>query len=266
MSSVRDEAHRARGPEAPASAAARIREFGWLLRQELYLLRLRWFWYVVMVSFTPLLMMAFLWMLVGPEPDRLLYVITGSVAQGLCSAAMLSLGQDIGTMKDAGTFEYYASLPISKLNFILAVATRAVILALPSSLVLLAAGSLFFRLPARPSPVVALVLISAGYSLAGLGAFVGFFSPEGRVAGWATQLVHPVLVFLAPVYLPPESLPPVLRFTSRFFPTTYVASTLRASLLGQVTAATWKELAGLAGWTVLSLWIASTRLSWRARD
>ncbi|MEW6398094.1 MAG: hypothetical protein AB1503_02860 [Bacillota bacterium] len=184
--------------------------------------------------------------------DRLLCVITGSVAQGLCTAAMLSPGQDIGMMKDARTFEYYASLPISKLNFILALATRAMILALPSSLMLLAAGSLFLGLPARPSPLLALVLICAGYSLAGLGAFVGSFSPDGRVARWTTQLVSPVLL----KHPRPYSAAPA--GSCRFFPATYVASSLRASLLGQVSAATWMELAGLAGWTVVTLWIASS--------
>jgi hypothetical protein len=44
----------------------------------------------------------------------LLFIITGSITTALCTSAMLTLGQNIGYMKDAGSFEYYASFPISK--------------------------------------------------------------------------------------------------------------------------------------------------------
>ncbi len=44
-----------------ASIAALAREYWWLLRGELYRLRLQWFWYLVVMSFAPLVTMAFLW-------------------------------------------------------------------------------------------------------------------------------------------------------------------------------------------------------------
>lgn len=56
--------------------------------------------------------------------------------------------------------------------------------------------------------------------------------------------------------MPVDLLPPVLRYTSYFFPTTYVASALRASLQDQVTISTWLEIAGLCVWIVASLRVA----------
>ena len=242
------------------------REYWWLLRGQLHQLRLQWFWYVVMMSFAPLITMAFLWFLTGRSPEALLFIITGSITTALCTSAMLTLGQNIGYMKDAGSFEYYASFPISKPVFILALATRSVILSIPSSAILLAIGAFVFGVPMRPSPVTIIIFILAGYSLAGLGAFVGFFSRDGQTAGLVTQIIDPLIVFLAPVYIPVECLPRFLQHTAKLLPTTYVANALRASVAGSLTSRTWHEIGFLATWTIFSLWAASRKLAWRAGE
>jgi len=118
----------------------------------------------------------------------------------------------------------------------------------------------------RPSPVTIIIFILAGYSLAGLGAFVGFFSRDGQTAGLVTQIIDPLIVFLAPVYIPVERLPRFLQYTSRFVPTTYVANALRASVAVSVTSQTWLEIGLLVVWTVLTLWAASRKLAWRANE
>lgn len=246
--------------------AQQARECLWLLRGELFQLRTTWFWYLVMMSFTPLVTVAFLWFFSGSSPGALQFIITGSITTAISTSAMLTLGQDIGQMKDAGRFEYYASLPISKSTFILALATRSMILALPSPLILLAIGALAFGMPVSISPVVAIVFALSGFSLAGLGAFIGFFSREGRIAGLVTQMVNPLITFLAPVYTAHENLPGVLQRTSQFLPTTYAARALRASISGAVTRQTWLDIGFLALWTVVTLTLASSRLSWRASE
>jgi ABC-2 type transport system permease protein len=255
---------------AATSGIARLarlaREYWWLLRGQLHQLRLQWFWYVVMMSFGPLVTMAFLWSFTGGSPEALLFIITGSITTALCTSAMLTLGQNIGYMKDSGSFEYYAGFPISKPVFILALATRSVILSIPSSVILLSTGAFIFGVPMRPSPVTIIIFILAGYSLAGLGAFVGFFSRDGQTAGLVTQIIDPLIVFLAPVYIPVERLPRFLQYTSRFIPTTYVANALRASVAGSVTSQTWLEIGLLVVWTVLTLWAASRKLAWRANE
>jgi len=202
----------------------------------------------------------------GRSPEALLFIITGSITTALGTSAMLTLGQNIGYMKDAGSFEYYASFPISKPVFILALATRSVILSIPSSVILLSIGAFVFGVPMRPSPITILIFILAGYSLAGLGAFVGFFSRDGQTAGLVTQIIDPLIVFLAPVYIPVECLPRFLQHTAKLLPTTYVANALRASVAGSLTSRTWHEIGFLATWTIFSLWAASRKLAWRAGE
>ncbi len=133
-------------------------------------------------------------------------------------------------------------------------------------MILLAIGAFIFRVPMSPSPITIINFILAGYSLAGLGAFVGFFSRDGQTAGLVTQIIDPLIVFLAPVYIPIERRPRFLQHTSRFLPTTYVANALRASVAGSVTSRTWHEIGFLAAWTLLSLSAASRKLAWRASE
>ncbi len=242
-----------------------LRDLVWLLRGELYGLRLSWFWYLFHMALSPLLYMFLLHLFGGRgRPDVTLFVISGSLSQGLTTASMLTLGQNIGSLKDQNAFEYYAALPISRLTFLLATATRAVLFSLPSFLTILCVGSLALQLPIRLSPFAVPTVLLAGYCMAGLGAFIGFYSPTGQVASLATQVLAGLMITLAPVYLTVEQLPAILRATAAFIPTTYVASALRATLSGQVGPRLWMDLGVLSAVTVTSLWLVARKLDWRA--
>lgn len=242
-----------------------LRDLVWLLRGELYSLRLSWFWYLFHMALSPLLYMFLLYLFGGRgRPEVTLFVVSGSLAQGLTTASMLTLGQNIGSLKDQHAFEYYATLPISRVTFLLATATRAVLFSLPSFLTILCVGTLTLQLPIRLSLLILPVVLLAGYCLAGLGAFIGFYSPTGQVASLATQVLTGLMVSLAPVYLAMEQLPGFLRTTAHFIPTTYVASALRAVLSGQVGPRTWLDLGVLAAVTLVSMWLVARKLDWRA--
>lgn len=176
-----------------------LRDLVWLLRGELYLLRLSWFWYLFHMALSPLLYMFLLYLFGGRGwPEVTLFVVSGSLARGLTTASMLTLGQNIGSLKDQHAFEYYAALPISRVAFLLATATRAALFSLPSFLTILCVGTLTLQLLIRLSLLILPVVLLAGYCLAGLGAFIGFYSRSwGRtwcsraasVGGWNGVLV-----------------------------------------------------------------------------
>jgi len=105
-----------------------------------------WVWSVVMISFFPLSIMGFLLLFGESTPERILYIVTGSITNAVSLQAGLSLGQRIGSMKAHRVFDYYASLPISKLSFIFGLNLNALLLCVPSSLILLTISMLAFRL------------------------------------------------------------------------------------------------------------------------
>ncbi|HEY3316645.1 MAG TPA: ABC transporter permease [Bacillota bacterium] len=240
-------------------------DFVWVLRGQLYSMRSQWFWYVVYLTFSPLTFLFFLSIYGGTKsPDSQLYVITGAIANAAVLAAVTSLGQTIGYLREQNALEYYASLPISKLAFIMAVATRGVFFSLPSSVLTLLLGSIGVGLPLHFNPfMVFLVYVISAYSLTSVGAVVGFYSQTPEAVGLATQIIAPLIVMFAPVYVPASQLPPFLQVISKVIPTTYVAQSLRLAIKGELSPQFWQDLLVVCGFTVIGLFLAVLKADWR---
>ncbi len=235
-----------------------------LLWTQLFTLRTGWFWYLVMMSLQPLTLLLFIRFLMGPSNESItIYLITGNIVLSLSLSSMLSLGQDLGWLKDDHAFDYYATLPISRSALILAIVTRSVLLALPSIAILLILGTWLFNISLNPHPLTLIVLLLGGYSLSGLGAIIGFYSPNGRISSLLTQIIQPLIIFLSPVFVPLERLPKVLQLTSALIPTTYVAKALRDSLTGQVSFSTWISILVLVAISLVSFVFVEKGLDWR---
>lgn len=232
---------------------------------QLYEIRMMWFWYVVQVSITPLVLLLFFGFVIKQDdPNWLAYVISGNLTQAMTVSTMVSLGQEIGGMKDHKVYEYYAALPVTKSAFVSALITRAMIFALPSLVIISVLGVAMFHLNLQFSPLILPMVILSAYALAGVGAVIGFYSPNGRVASLMTQFITPLVLYLAPVYAPVANLPRVLRWTSNAIPTSHIARLFREFLTGQAGDQSWLSAAVVACYAAVSIWMVSTRLDWRA--
>lgn len=241
-----------------------IRDFWWLLRAELLVLRDQWYWYLVQAAFVPLSMLVFLWLLIGRQhPAQMPFFVVGSLISGLSFGGMLSLGQELGGMKDQHAFEHYAALPISKQAFVAAIATRGMLLALPAAAVVLAVGHTAFHVTVTPMVIVILVL--SAYALAGLGAVIGFYSPTAQASSLITQILQTVILNFGPIYISLASLPTPLQWVARAWPTTYSAEALRSAVNERPLADYLLPLVVLVGFVTVSLVLVPRRLSWRRR-
>ncbi len=249
---------------ARAPAVKQLRDFWWLLRGELFLLREEWFWYLVQSSFVPLSYLLFLWFLVGrQDPDRRAFFVSGSLVMSLSIGGMLSLGQHLGMLKAYNAFEYYAMLPISKPVFVAAITTRGMLLSLPSTLLVFALGHFLFGMSVPPTGF--LILLLSAYAMAGFGTVIGFWSPTAQVASLATQILQTVIIFFGPIFYPLDSLPALLQWTARLWPTTYSADALRAAIRGEAASQLWPPILALLAFVILSLMLVPMRLDWRGR-
>jgi ABC-2 type transport system permease protein len=244
----------------PRTIASSVWIFALLLLSEMFRLRLQWFWYLVQMSFQPLVLLTFVFFL-WDDPRAAQFAVTGSLVVTMSSSAMLSLGQYIGWMKSVNTYEHYAALPISRTVFLAAIATRGVLLALPSVLTVAVIGSVLMDIDFTFYSVV--VLLLGTYAMSGLGAFIGFWSRDAQVSSLATQVLSTIIIFLAPVYIPVERLPGLLQVTAKAIPTTYVARALRLTVSGAPVSSIWPDIALLAGLSLVSLLLVPLRLPWR---
>ncbi len=76
-------------------------------------------------------------------------------------------------MKDYQTFEFFASLPVSRLTFVSALLVRAMVFTIPASVIVLVLGPVLFGLSFTFHPLLLVLIPLGGLSLAGLGALVG---------------------------------------------------------------------------------------------
>ena len=85
----------------------------------------------------------------------------------------------------------------------------------------------------RPNiPMLALVVMLTVLCLCGFGVVIAARARSFTEGSLLTDALGAGLVFLAPVYYMPESMPHGLRFVSRLLPTAFAASAVRTTLMG----------------------------------
>jgi ABC-2 type transport system permease protein len=112
-------------------------------------------------------------------------------------------------------------------------------------------------------PVSILVFILSGFALSGIGALIGIYSTNANWANIIVRVVFPILVFAAPVMIPMQNLPMILRYISVVLPTTYIANAFRAALSGNLGPAFWLDMGIILLYTVVTLYFVARRFDWR---
>ncbi len=158
------------------------------------------------------------------------YIVIGTAAQSFATIGLVMLPQLVARSRDRGMFEYYLTLPISREAYILAVVTAAAVLAFPAVVFSTVFGAWHFGIALQFDPAVFAVALLAVLSVAGAGVAMAVYSPHQQVTNALTQVAIFYIIFFAPVLMPKEQLPAGLQFTAHFFPPTYAADGLRATL------------------------------------
>jgi ABC-2 type transport system permease protein len=244
--------------------AAAVTELFYLLRIQYADVRETWIWVVVLASVFPLTTLLFMkFFLESPSPDTVMRIVSGNLIFPIIIMGINGLGNHIAWSKHQGQFTFYASLPISKINFLLAFMIRGLLMSLPSVLIMLILSQLVFDVRFHFNiGLLPMALLSVA-GPAGIGALIGFLSPNQDLTNMITNLLMVFLNFLTPVMIDIHRLPPVLQAVSYLFPTTYAADGLRQLLQGNWTAAVSLDMLALALFTIVSFWIASRHMDWR---
>lgn len=159
-----------------------------------------------------------------------MYLVTGTAAQSFATVGLVMLPQVVARGKALGTLDYYLTLPISREAYLLALVTVVALMAFPAVVFCILFGMWRYDLALDFDPAVIAVGVLAVLSLAGVGVAMAVYSPHQQVTNALTQLVIFYVIFFAPVLLPKEQLPELLQFTANFFPPTYAADGVRATL------------------------------------
>jgi len=198
------------------------------------------------------------------DAESLVYIVSGSAVFAVTTEGLLMIAQRIGLMRDNGSLIYYASLPISKIAFIVSIMSARLGLILPGLVTPIVAGRLLYDAPLALSPWVLLLLPLTSASLSGVGLAVGLSIRSLDMIILVSNLVLFVVLLAAPVMIPASSLPLPLQALGYLMPPTYAADALRRALTGQIDARFYLDIGVLVAVTACSLQWISSRLSWRA--
>lgn len=237
----------------------------WILfRIQFAEIRESWMWVVGLASMFPFTTLLFLkFYTVNPTPETMMRIITGNMVFAIIVMAINALAQDISWQKHQGHFVFYASLPISKLNFVFAVFIRGFLTSFPSVVILAVIGQLVYGIHFHYSLGMIPVLLLAVLSCAGIGTAIGFVSPNHQFTNMLAQTLLMVISFLSPVMVTMNMLPRFLQWTAYIFPTTYVARAFRELFMNGWSADVTKNVLILIGYMILSFAVILKTVQWR---
>lgn len=197
------------------------------------------------------------------DPGTGLYVATGNAVMSLVMGPMQSLCNDFAWARQRNDLEYFAALPVSKLQITLAFASVSAIFVIPTMIFSIFIGSLWFGFAVRWHIMVVPVMVVSALSMAGLGVLAGVNARSGHQANLFNSAATLVVAFLSPLLIPYRNLPVLLQWTSKALPTSYAASALRGVLAGSPVSTVWVDLGIVLVFTVIFLYLATKRLDWR---
>jgi ABC-2 type transport system permease protein len=233
------------------------------------LLQLRTIWpFTLLFSFLmPLALVFGLTRFGGGVPDKsgLIYIIAGSTVFSVSVEGIYTTSQRLSAMREAGRFTYYASLPLNKAAFLLALLlARFVLVTLPGTLTPLIAGGLLYGLELQGTLWWIVVIIPlTGFSLASVGMALGTVIRRDELVGLIANALIFLLLLASPVFIPLHLLPAPLQIMSYFLPPTYAAEAFRLCLSGQINEVFFTDILILSLFALAGFLLTNRYLRWR---
>jgi ABC-2 type transport system permease protein len=235
-----------------------------LLRLFLAEYRSLWFFYVFFGFVWPVGFIFFLKMTEGAvSTEQAIFILGGSMATAIAFGPLFLLINKIGQGRERHEFEYWATLPLPKLVFVLAAVSVALVLSLPGLVGAYIIGMLLLGLSFSGNLVLLALIPVGALPLAGLGAMLGSYAPDGETAGVLGNILTIVVGFLSPMFLSLAQLPPPLRILALFIPTTYVADLFRSALGSRAEIAVPIDVLVIVICSTGFLFLVHRKMDWR---
>lgn len=239
-------------------------ELWFLIRIEFSNVRDSWVWTILIASIVPMVTVFFLkFFLINPSEEVMMRVVIGNMIFPVIIMGITTLSQDISWARHSGHFTFYASLPISKINFVTAKILKGFLMTLPSVIIMSIIGQYVFKVHLHFSLGLVPVLILSIGSCVGFGTLIGFLSPNRELTNILGQVLLMLLGFLTPVMIDINQLPAILQVFSYFFPTTYAAAALINMLSDGSFLIVFKNSLILLVYTLFSMGIVLWKMDWR---
>ena len=192
------------------------------------------------------------------------FLLPGVLSMSIMQMGVFGVAFGFVSLKKRGILRRLWVTPINPNDFIIAqVITRMIVLVL-QTLVMIGIGMLFYNLHFIGNmfsvlligALGAVVFLSIGFALAGIS------KSEDQVAPMANVVALPMML-LSGIFFSRNNLPGFIHTLTGFFPLTYLADGMRSIAIdGASLIQVWPQLAGLAIWSVIAVFIAVKMFRW----
>lgn len=216
-----------------------------------------WFLSMVNIAFALGLVLGFGYLVPDVTKGTATFLTTGAATQMIVTIGLVGLPQNLAQAKSEGRLEYFFTLPIHREAYLLAQISFVAVLSLPAVVFALVLGAWHYDFALSLSPWLLAAVPLSVLSLAGLGVAMAVVSPHAQLTNALTQLIIFYVLFFAPVLMPSEQLPWLLRQVATVLPPTYAADAMRATVSDLPGTHVYRSLALMAIFATCSLTLAS---------
>lgn len=240
-------------------------KFLWL--EQMMEVRFIWYWYLIFSLLLPAAMVFGFTRFGSGLTDQisLIYIVSGAAIFGAANEGLTTMAIRIGSMRKEGMMIYYASLPISRTAFILALVFSRLTVTLPGMIAPLALGSFYYGVDIQINFWILTLIPLTALTLSAMGMMVGVVIESMEMIQVIVNGVLFVMVVAAPIFIPMESLPVPFQLLSAILPPTHAASALRAAIANTYDSTFYVNVAVLVGFAVVSFLMIANWLRWRVK-
>jgi ABC-2 type transport system permease protein len=198
--------------------------------------------------------------------DSRLRFLAGSIVFSVSLTSISWLGYLLLENRFTGRLKLFATLPLAPSSYVFGVLLFALAQTTAGTLSLFAVARLAgvrTRIDLIGAALLALTVVLTMLCLCGLGVVVAARARSFSEGSLLTDALGAGLVFLAPVYYAPESMPRALRVVAELLPTAFAARAARATLAGGHGVGV--ELLALALMACATLGLGFRFMRWRER-
>jgi ABC-type multidrug transport system permease subunit len=193
------------------------------------------------------------------------FVIPGLLGMNIMGSSIWGLGFTIVDARRKKLLKRLVATPMSRAEYLIAYLISRIALLVGEVVILLGFAAVFFGVPVRGSVIqLALIILVSTFAFGGLGLLI---ASRARTIEGASGLMNVTMMpmwVLSGVFFSSENFPKAVQPLIQALPLTATNNALRASMLrGEGWSVVGPEILLLAGWAVLTLWLALKWFRWR---
>ena len=202
----------------------------------------------------------------GGRIDTSISYVPGIMTLGVIAAAFVNLVISVTAQRETGVLKRRRATPIPAAALIAGRAFTVVVVAIATSVLLVAIGWAAFgaNVPARTAPALAFTVVLGAVSFCCLGYAVASLIHDQDAAQPVTQGITLPLYFISGVFVATSTLPHWLVDVADLFPVRHLAAALLTAYNPHTHGAGFApgDLAVIAAWGIAGLAVAVRRFMW----